>query len=110
MSDIASIDTGSTALVGAPRQMSPEETIAALTPVQAMLTDVAGQATTTVAQVDAAMQRVAAVLRGGQPGPMQAALGEIIQALGQFHQRTNATGEHVRATIGRARQIGDAGK
>jgi hypothetical protein len=105
----ASLDDGAQSLASAPRQMSPEETITALTPVHNLLEAVGSRAEATATQVDAAKQIVLTVLRGGQPGPMLAVLDSIKEVVGQLNQRGIAARQHVESAISRARQIGDEG-
>jgi len=104
-----SITQAATAVVAAPREMSPEQTIAVLAPVQQTIDVTHAQVAAAVAKVDEAKQLAAAVLRGGQPGPMLSALEAVKQILVLVAQRAGSTKQQVQTGVGEARQTGASG-
>ncbi|TDB96042.1 hypothetical protein E1091_09650 [Micromonospora fluostatini] len=98
-----------TATAAVPREATPQETIAALGPVQQGVTAARESCTATIGHVDAAKQLVTAALQGGQPGPLLQALDAIKQTLVLLVQRTHSTQQAVEATIDHARRLGDQG-
>jgi hypothetical protein len=92
-----------------PQGFSPDETISGLTPTQSTLDDARAVAAGTIEQVTEAQQLVAAILQGGQPGPMLSALENIKQVLTQVTQRAGSARQLVDAAIAEARQLGSSG-
>jgi Family of unknown function (DUF6244) len=70
----SSINEAAAAVAAAPRQMSPEQTVAVLSPVREKVGGVRTGSRATIIKVEETKQVTAAVLRGGQPGPMVSAL------------------------------------
>lgn len=103
------INEAATAVAAAPKEMSPEQTIAVLAPVQEKVSGVRDQITATIAKVEETKQLAAAVLRGGQPGPMISALDSIKQVLVLVAQRGGTAKQQVEIAVGEARQVGESG-
>lgn len=104
-----SIGQAGTAVAAAPREMSPEQTIAVLAPVQQTIDATHGQIAAAIAKVEETKQLAATVLRGGQPGPMISALEAIKQILVLVAQRAGSAKQQVQTGVGEARQTGAAG-
>ncbi|KXK62289.1 hypothetical protein AWW66_09125 [Micromonospora rosaria] len=92
-----------------PRGATPQETIAALAPVQQGVTAAREACIATISHVDEARQLVSAVLQGGQPGPLLQTLDSVKQVLVLLVQRTQSARQAVEATVDRARQLGSSG-
>ncbi|MER7168283.1 DUF6244 family protein [Micromonospora sp. NPDC000207] len=92
-----------------PREATPQETIAALAPVQQGITAAREACTATIGHVDEARQVVSMVLQGGQPGPLLQSLDSVKQVLVMLVQRTHTAQQSVEATTNRARRLGSAG-
>ncbi|WP_435872830.1 DUF6244 family protein [Micromonospora matsumotoense] len=89
--------------------MTPQETIAALTPVQSAVgaaRDAAGSAITRIGETQ---QLVTTILHGGQPGPLLQALDGIKQVLVQVVARTSGARQAIEAAIAEAQRVGSAG-
>jgi hypothetical protein len=104
-----SINEAATLVAAAPKEMSPEQTIAVLTPVQQKVDAVRDGMAAAIAKVDETKQLAATVLRGGQPGPMISALDSIKQVLVLVTQRAGTAKHHVETGVGEAQQIGESG-
>ncbi|WP_434742726.1 DUF6244 family protein [Micromonospora sp. SH-82] len=87
-------------------QPSPQEIIAALTPVAVAVTAVQGRVTGAGSAVNEARRLVTAVLHGGQPGPTLAGLEQVLELLAAVLRRSTEAREHVEEALARARQIG----
>ena len=111
---LAGIDTavnGATAaLAAAPQEMTPQQTIAVLSPQAQALTEVRTQLSGAIDRVDQTRQVTNSVLRGGQPGPMLTALGTIIEILCLLARSTAPAGQNIAAVIAAAEHVGAAGK
>ncbi|MEV5768698.1 DUF6244 family protein [Micromonospora sp. NPDC052213] len=92
-----------------PQQATPQETIAALAPVQQGLASARETTTATIAHVDNARHLVSAALHGGQPGPLLQSLDGIKQVLVLLVQRTGTAQQAVEAATNQARQVGLSG-
>jgi hypothetical protein len=104
-----SISRAATAVAAAPREMSPQQTIAVLAPAQQTIDGAHGQVAAAIAKVDETKQLAAAVLRGGQPGPMLAALEAVKQILVLLAQRAGSAKQRVQIGVREARQTGASG-
>ncbi|WP_434740417.1 DUF6244 family protein [Micromonospora sp. SH-82] len=91
------------------REATPQESIAALGPVQQGVTAARESCTATIGHVDTARQLVTAVLQGGEPGPLLQALDSIKQTLVLVVQRTHSAQQAVEATVNHARRLGAQG-
>jgi hypothetical protein len=89
-----------------PREATPQETIAALMPVQAGVDSARDAAAAVITQVGAAQQLVGIVLQGGQPGPLLQSLDSIKQVLVSVVQRAGSARQAVDTAIAEARQLG----
>ena len=76
-----SIGEAVTAVAAAPKELSPEQVISVLSPVREKVGGVRDETVGTLTKIEEAKQLTAAVLRGGQPGPMISALDAGKQAL-----------------------------
>ncbi|MEV4847453.1 DUF6244 family protein [Micromonospora matsumotoense] len=99
----------SRSLRAVPQQSSPQETIAALTPVLAALTALDGHVTSAGSAVDDTRRLLAAALQGGQPGPMLSRLQQVLQVLAAVRTRRTEARQHVEAVLALARQVGELG-
>ncbi|GAA0909297.1 hypothetical protein Vau01_105920 [Virgisporangium aurantiacum] len=97
-------------VAAAPKQLSPQETIGALTPVAHRLDEVRQGTSVSIELVNRTRQLVGAALQGGQPGPMLARLDAIRQTLVAVAERVTTAKQHVEAVIARVGQVGDEGK
>ncbi|MEV0608686.1 DUF6244 family protein [Polymorphospora rubra] len=93
-----------------PRQGTPEETVAALTPLVGELDELRARAVRCIAQIELAKQQARAALQGAEPGPMLAGLEAIQQVLGAVNVRVLEIRRHVEQAVIEARRIGDGGK
>ncbi|MFB6392261.1 DUF6244 family protein [Polymorphospora lycopeni] len=98
-----------TVLAAVPRQSTPQETVAMLAPVIEKLNGIHDGVGGCIGQVDQTKQITAAVLQGGDPGPLLARLDAIVQILAVVGQHVNAAREQVLAAIGEARRTGSSG-
>ena len=96
-------------VTAAPKELSPQQTIAALAPVTEKVDAVRDGIALAVAKIDEAHRRTAAVLQGGQPGPLLAALAAVKHLLIQITQRCAAAKQHVNTVMDAARQVGNQG-
>jgi hypothetical protein len=96
-------------VAAAPKQPSPQETITVLASATEKVTAARDGIVTALAKVDETQQLTAAILQGGQPGPMLAALETVKQVLIQVAQRCAAAAQHASAAISAARQAGGQG-
>ncbi|MEH1017449.1 DUF6244 family protein [Micromonospora sp. CPCC 206060] len=92
-----------------PQQPSPQEAIAALTPLVAALAAVDGAVEAAAAGIEEARRLVAAALEGGQPGPTLARLQQVAQGIAVVSARGGEARHRVEAALGQARQVGDLG-
>ncbi|WFE51226.1 DUF6244 family protein [Micromonospora sp. WMMD1155] len=99
----------SRSLSAVPQQSSPQETIAALTPVVAALTAVDGHVTAAGSAVDDTRRLVMAALQGGQPGPTLSRLQQVLQVLAIVRTRGTEARQHVDVALAQARQVGELG-
>jgi hypothetical protein len=105
----SSIHEAAIAVAAAPKEMSPEQTVAMLAPVQEKVSGIRDQITATTTKVEETKQLAAAGLRGGQPGPMISALDSIKQVLVLVAQRGGTARQHVETAVAEARQMGESG-
>jgi len=94
-------------IAAAPKEMTPQQTIALLTPSLEITNTAHKGIGATIAKIDEARQLVATVLQGGQPGPLISMLDEIKQTLLQITGRINATKQNISAAIAEARKLGE---
>ncbi|MEU7981413.1 DUF6244 family protein [Micromonospora sp. NPDC049081] len=99
----------SRSLRAVPQQSSPQETIAALTPVLAALTALDGHVSAAGSAVDDTRRLLAAALHGGQPGPTLARLQQVLQLLTILRTRRTEARQHVEAALAQARKVGELG-
>ena len=97
------------AVAAIPQQMSPQQTIAVLTPLLSRLDAVDGSVSAAGQRTAEARQATVAALEGGQPDAMLARLNSIVQALAGVGQRTMAARQHVQEAVTAARQAGSQG-
>lgn len=97
------------AVAAIPQQMTPQQTIAVLTPLLSRLDAVDGAVTGAGQRTAEARQATLAALEGGQPDAMLARLNAIVQPLAGVGQRTTAARQHVQEAITAARQAGSSG-
>ncbi|MEV7230753.1 DUF6244 family protein [Polymorphospora sp. NPDC051019] len=98
-----------TVLAAVPRQSTPQETVAMLRPAMEKLNGIHAGVGGCIGQVDQAKQIAAAVLHGGDPGPLLARLDAILQVLAGVGQHVDAVREQIEAAIGEARRTGSSG-
>ncbi|MEV0732664.1 DUF6244 family protein [Polymorphospora sp. NPDC050346] len=98
-----------TVLSAVPRQSTPQEAVAMLAPVMEKLNGIHDGVGGCIGQVDQAKQVTAAVLHGGDPGPLLARLDALLQILAGVGQHVNAAREQVVAAISEARRAGSSG-
>lgn len=103
------VEAAATSAAGVSSTGAPEQTLAGLTPAGQHLDSGIKVIGGTVATVDQANQLAAAVLQGGQPGPMLAVLDGIKQALAPAAVRGNSVAQEMRVAIAEARRLGDLG-
>ncbi|MCX4391347.1 DUF6244 family protein [Micromonospora peucetia] len=99
----------SRSLSAVPQQPSPQETIAALTPVVAALTAVDGHVAAAGSAVDDTRRLVTVALQGGQPGPTLSRLQQVLQVLVTVRTRGTEARQHVDTALAQARQVGELG-
>jgi hypothetical protein len=104
-----SVGEAARATAAVPREATPQETIAGLTPVVSAADSARDAATGAIAQVGEAQQLVTVILQGGQPGPLLQALESIKQVLVLVVTRTGAARQFIEAAIAEARQLGASG-
>ncbi|MEU8300884.1 DUF6244 family protein [Micromonospora sp. NPDC048909] len=103
------VDEATKGTASVPREATPQDTIGALAPVQQGIIGAREASAATIAQVDAAKQLAAALLQGGQPGPILQSLESIKQVLALMTQRAVTAQQTVEAAIAEARRLGSAG-
>lgn len=99
----------SRSLSAVPQQPSPQETIAALTPVVAALTAVDGHVAAAGSAIDDTRRLITATLQGGQPGPTLTRLHQVLQVLATVRARGIEARQHVDTALAQARQVGELG-
>jgi hypothetical protein len=99
----------SRSLTAVAQQPSPQETIAALTPVTAALSAVDGHITAAASSVDDTRRLVTAALQGGQPGPTLSRLQQVLQVLVAVRASGTEARQHVDAALAQAQQVGELG-
>ncbi|MBO4161988.1 MULTISPECIES: DUF6244 family protein [Micromonospora] len=104
-----SIGEATKAAAAVPQQATPQETVAALTPVQSAIGAARDAAGGVITQIGEAQQLVTTILQGGQPGPLLQALDGIKQVLMQVVARTNGARQATEAAIAEAQRVGSAG-
>ncbi|MEU1605728.1 DUF6244 family protein [Micromonospora matsumotoense] len=104
-----SIGDATKAVAAVPQQATPQETIAALTPVQSAVGAARGAAGGVITQIGETQQLVTTILHGGQPGPLVQALDGIKQVLMQVIARTSGARQAIEAAIAEAQRVGSAG-
>ncbi|MGW1056990.1 DUF6244 family protein [Micromonospora rubida] len=104
-----SIGEATKATAAVPHEATPQETIAALAPVQSAVDAARDAAAGAITGVGEAQQLVAVVLQGGQPGPLLQALEATKQVLVLVVQCTGGVRQAVEAAIAQARQLGSSG-
>lgn len=104
-----SVSEATAPVAAAPKERSPQQTVAVLTPAAGKIAAARDGIAAAVAKVDEAQRLTAAVLQGGQPGPMLAALEATRKVLIQVAQRCAAANQQVDAASVAARQIGNQG-
>ncbi|WP_344143481.1 DUF6244 family protein [Polymorphospora rubra] len=93
-----------------PRQRTPEETVAVLTPLSGKLDELRACAISCVAQIELAKQRTRSALQGAEPGAMSNRLAAIQQVLVTVNARVLEIQRHVEQAVIEARRIGDGEK
>ncbi|MFC3504672.1 DUF6244 family protein [Micromonospora krabiensis] len=106
---LTTIDEASTATSAVPREATPQDTIAALTPVHQGIVGAREASAATSTHVGTLQRLVTTVLHGGQPGPMLQTLDGIKQVLALMAQRAGTAEQTVEAAIAAARRLGSAG-
>jgi hypothetical protein len=101
-----SINEMVTAVAAAPRETSPEQAVAALSPALEQVGGIRAGVAATIGKVDESKQLAAAVLRGGRPGPMLSALDSVKQVLVLVTQRGGTARQHVEIALGEVQQMG----
>jgi uncharacterized phage infection (PIP) family protein YhgE len=92
----------------APTKETPEQVVGAVAPATQHIGSVYETIAATIDKVDDTGQLVAAVLDGGEPGPMLSRLDAIKQELEQVASRCDTAKRHVETVLAEARQTGDA--
>jgi hypothetical protein len=103
------VGEASTAVAAVPKQPTPQETLGVLEPVVQKLDGVHAAIATVMERVAKAQQLAAAVLQGGEPGPMVARLGTIRQTMQAVAQRNSQAKNNVTEALAAARKTGDQG-
>ena len=98
------------AIGAAASQESPQQTIAVLGRAVAKLDAANAAVAAAIAKLGEVQHLTAAVLQGGQQGPMLSRLATIKQVLEQVGQRGHAAKQLVEGALGEARTAGDVGK
>jgi hypothetical protein len=93
-----------------PQQMTPEDIITILGPLEEQLAALHSQVGAGINRVDQIRQLVVGALQGGQPGPMLRRLDAIRQTLTLVAQHADAGRQQAEVAVAQARQVGDAGK
>jgi hypothetical protein len=93
-------------LQAAPQQPTPQDTIAVLTPVVAVLAAIHDRIAAALTRIGEVQQHTARTLRGGQPGPMMARVGGIHTVLVAVGQRCVLAQQHAEAALNEARRSG----
>jgi hypothetical protein len=96
-------------VAAAPKEVTPQQTIAVLLPAMDRITAARGHTAATISQVDETKKRVLAILEGGQPGRILAALDAMRQTLVHIAQRADTAKQRIAAAVEAARKTGDPG-
>jgi hypothetical protein len=104
-----SLNEAAPAVAATPGQTSPEQTVAALAPIQEKVGGIRDGVVAIIAKVEETKRLAVAVLHGGQPGPMVSALEAVKEILVLVAQRAGTASQHVATTINEARQTGQQG-
>jgi hypothetical protein len=104
-----SLNEAATAVAATPREISPEQTVAALAPAQEKVGGIRDDVVAIIATVEETKRLAAAALHGGQPGPMISALEAVKEILVLVAQRGGTAKQHVETAISAARQTGQQG-
>lgn len=97
-------------VTAAPQEISPEQSIAMLSPALETINTAATSVAATINKINDTQRLTVRILQGGQPAPMVAALEGIKQILTQVAQRCDVTKQLLGAAIAEARQTGDSGR
>ncbi len=108
---LAGMVTAATETVGMVGQVdadsSPGEVVSRLTPVAERIGSTAAGIAGVVREVDGVKSQVAAVLKGGQPGPLVAMVDQVKQALVPLVAVVGGAKRVTEETISEARQTGN---
>lgn len=95
------------AVAGVPKGASPEEIANRLGPARQTLADGPTRIAGIITLVRDAASSATAALRGGQPGPLVAAINQIRERLTPTHAQVQDAHQHVEAAIKGARSTGN---
>ena len=101
-------ETG-TQVAAAPKQPTAQETITACAPLAEKMDGIRAAINGCVERVDQAKRLTAAVLQGGEPGPMLGRLDSIRNVLVTIAARVTEAKQHVETTLAEAKATGRAG-
>jgi hypothetical protein len=93
-------------VAAAPREMTPQQAIAVLSPAEEKVAAVRTGLPALIHGVDEAQRLTVAVLQGGDPGSVLSVLGAVKQVLVVVVQRGEAAGQHLDTAISEARRAG----
>jgi hypothetical protein len=102
----AVIGEAATGVAAAPRELTPQEAVAVLSPAVEKVATVRTGIPVLINGVDEAQRLVVAVLQGGDPGSVLSVLGAVKEVLVAVVQRGEATGQHLATAIAEARRAG----
>jgi len=103
------ITEAATVTTAAPREMSPEQALAVLSLAREKVRAAHQVTAAAITQVNETCHLVAAVLRGGQPGPMLATLTGVKEMLVLVARHGGVASQYLGTAIGQARQVGALG-
>ena len=103
------VSEASTSVAAVPKQATPQEALGVLEPVTQKLDGVRAAAAAVMERIAKAQQLAAAILQGGQSGPMLARLDAIRQTMLAVTQRIDQTRTDVTQALAVARKTGEQG-
>jgi hypothetical protein len=103
------IAEAASAVAAVPKETSPDQAVAVLSPVQEKIGGIRDGVTATVAKVEDAKRRAVVALRGGQPGAMVSALDAVARVLLLVAQRAGTAKQHIETAVREARHVGGSG-
>jgi Na+/H+ antiporter NhaD/arsenite permease-like protein len=95
-----------TGVAAAPREMTPQQAIAVLSPAVEKVATVRTGIPALIDAVDEAQRLTVAVLQGGDPGSVLSVLGAVKQVLVMVVQRGEAAGRHLATAMAEAQRAG----